>query len=286
MPAALAAATDITPPEQRGRWLGLVGGGVSIGTIFGPTVGGVLYDAYGFGMPFYISAILAFIAVFCVWFMVPETRVASADTDTTAPDEGFLAVFRDPPRPVWMLLMLLWVDFVWVYAWVATEPAALALLYTDARYTATMFGVVVGALGVTTALSEFTLGSLSDRYGRLPLIALGLIVHVTWYIGVAYFSSYGTLIGLALISGFSVGLVTPALSAAYADIADPSQRGRIAGIKEMVLSLGGILGPLTAVLLTDRIAPQLILVAGTVLLVLSGSVIGVVAMRGAAIRRY
>jgi len=37
--------------------------------------------------------------------------------------------------------------------------------------------------------------------------------------------------------------------------------------------------------LTDRIAPQLILVAGTVLLVLSGSVIGIVALRGGAIRR-
>jgi MFS family permease len=108
---------------------------------------------------------------------------------------------------------------------------------------------------------------------------------VTWYIGVAYFSSYGTLIGLALISGFSVGLVTPALSAAYADIADPSQRGRIAGMKEMVLSIGGILGPLTAVLMTDRVAPQLILVAGTVLLVLSGSAIGIVALRGGVIRR-
>jgi MFS family permease len=102
---------------------------------------------------------------------------------------------------------------------------------------------------------------------------------VTWYVGVAYFSDYGTLIGLALVSGFSVGLVTPALSAAYFDIADPSQRGRIAGIKEMIYSLGGILGPLTAVIMTDRIAPQIILLAGTILLVITGVVVALVATR-------
>jgi hypothetical protein len=56
-------------------------------------------------------------------------------------------------------------------------------------------------------------------------------------------------------------------------------------MKEMVLSIGGILGPLTAVLMTDRVAPQLILVAGTVLLVLSGSAIGILALRGGVIRR-
>lgn len=279
MPAALAAAADIAPPEQRGRWLGIVGGGVSLGTIFGPTVGGVLYDAYGFGMPFYLSAVLAGLAVVCVWLMVPETQPVAAADDPPAEQMRFMDVIRNPPRPLSMLLILLWVDFIWVYAWVATEPAALALLYTDASYTATMFGVVVGALGLTAAVSELWLGNLSDRYGRLPLIALGMIVHVTWYVGVAYFSDYGTLIGLALVSGFSVGLVTPALSAAYFDIADPSQRGRIAGIKEMIYSLGGILGPLTAVIMTDRVAPQIILLAGTILLVITGVVVALVATR-------
>lgn len=279
MPAAMAAAADITPAEHRGRWLGLVGGGVSLGTIFGPTVGGLLYDAYGFGMPFYLSAALALAAVVSVWLMVPETQQVLA-ADEPAPEHvRFMDVVRNPPQPLWLLLVLLWVDFAWVYAWVATEPAALALLYTDANYTATMFGVVVGALGVTTALSEFWLGSLSDRYGRLPLIALGMMVHVTWYVGVAYFSEYGVLIGLALVSGFSVGLVNPALAAAYADIADPSQRGRIAGIKEMVYSLGGILGPLTAVILTDRIDSRTILMAGTVLLVVTGAAVAVLATR-------
>ncbi len=279
MPAAMAAAADITPPEHRGRWLGLVGGGVSLGTIFGPTVGGILYDAYGFGMPFYVSAVLALLAVVCVWLMVPETQPLTSDDSPVPVHVRFWDVIRNPPQPLWILLILLWVDFIWVYGWVSTEPAALASLYTDAGYTATMFGVVVGALGVTTALSEFWLGSLSDRYGRFPLIALGMIVHVTWYVGVAYFAQYGMLIGLALVSGFSVGLVNPALSAAYADIADPTQRGRIAGIREMVFAIGGILGPLTAVLLTDRLSPQLILMAGTVLLVATGVGVALVATR-------
>lgn len=279
MPAAMATATDITPVDQRGKWLGLVSGGVSLGNIFGTTLGGVLFDWYGFGMPFYVSAALAMLAVIAVLVLVPETRQDVVEGAEAEVHVGFMAVLRDPPRPLWIIAVLLWVDFIWVYAWIATEPTALAALYQNAGYTASLFGIVVGIMGLATTIAELGLGSLSDRFGRFPLIAFGLAAHVTWYVGLAFFPAFNMLAVLAFVSGFSAGLVNPALAAAYADITHPSQRGRVAAMKEIIISAAGIAGPATAVILTDRVEPSLMMMVTTVILVVSGVAIGFVGMR-------
>jgi MFS family permease len=81
----------------------------------------------------------------------------------------------------------------------------------------------------------------------------------------------------SLISGLGAGLVTPALGAAYIDITTPDQRGQVAALKEMIISLGGMLGPLVAVVATDRIDPVYILRSVTVMIVLTALCAGVYA---------
>lgn len=274
MPAAIAIAADISPEQHRARWIGLVTGGISVGLIIGPTVGGILYDAAGFATPFYVSALMAFLAFGLVVLMVPETRSA----DLTAVDRehiGMFDVLRNPPRPLTVLGILLWVDFIWVFSWVATEPSMLKHLYGDLGYSATMFGTLVGVFGAATALVSMIAGGLSDRYGRLPLIAIGMLLNVFWYIGVVWLTDYQVMLAASILSGVGAGLVTPALSAAYVDMTDPRHRGRVAALKEMIISVGGMGGPLFSVYMTERIAPPDLL-GGTAILI--GATALVVAM--------
>lgn len=278
MPAAIAVAADISPEDQRARWIGLVTGGISVGLIIGPTVGGILYDAAGFAMPFYVSALMALIAFGLVFLMVPETRSAAM----TAHDRehiGMMDVLRNPPRPLALLAVLLWVDFLWVFSWVSTEPAMLTHLYGDLGYSATMFGTSVGVFGAATALVSMVAGGLSDRYGRLPMIALGLFLNVCWYLGVVGLTDYQMMLGASIVSGIGAGLVTPALSAAYVDMTDPSHRGRVAALKEMIISVGGMSGPLFSVYMTERFLPQTLLSGMAVMLVLTAAGIAVMALR-------
>lgn len=276
MPAALAATADIAPEARRAAWIGYVTGGISIGLIIGPTVGGILYDAFGFAAAFYVSAAMALVAVLLVLLIMPETRRQIADTNHTHNIDWF-SLWRNPPRPLLALGLLLWIDFSWVFAWVATEPATLTHLYGNHNYTATMFGVVVGVYGAATALGELGAGSLSDRYGRFVIIAVGFLIHVAWYVGVDQTPAYTSMLVASLISGLGAGLVTPALGAAYIDITTPDQRGQVAALKEMIISLGGMLGPLVAVVATDRIDPVYILRSVTVMIVLTALCAGVYA---------
>ncbi|MFM7679851.1 MAG: MFS transporter [Roseiflexaceae bacterium] len=285
MPAALAATADIAPEARRAAWIGYVTGGISIGLIIGPTVGGILYDAFGFAAAFYVSAGMAFVAVLLVLLIMPETRGHVAPTDDYSHKINWFGLWRNPPRPLLALGLLLWIDFSWVFAWVATEPATLTHLYGNHNYTATMFGVVVGVYGAATALGELGAGSLSDRYGRFVIIAVGFLVHVAWYIGVDQTPAYTSMLVASLISGLGAGLVTPALGAAYIDITTPDQRGQVAALKEMIISLGGMLGPLVAVVATDRIDPVIILRSVTVMIVLTALCAGVYALRRRRVQR-
>ncbi|MES0361868.1 MAG: MFS transporter, partial [Anaerolineales bacterium] len=73
-PAAMGVVADVVPEDQRARWVGIVMGSYGAGLIFGPVVGGVLYDGWGFAAPFITSAIMAIIALVAAVVMVPETR--------------------------------------------------------------------------------------------------------------------------------------------------------------------------------------------------------------------
>lgn len=277
MPAALAATADIAPEKHRAKWIGYVSGGISIGLIIGPTVGGVLYDAFGFAAPFFVSSAMALVAVILVVFIVPETRpMGMSDPQNSVAHSGFGDIWRNPPRPLGVLLALLFVEFAWTFAWVATEPAMLSQLYQQYAYTATMFGVVVGVQGAATAFGEFGFGGLSDRFGRFGIIIIGLILHTAWYIGVEQTPHYTPLIIASIIAGIGTGLVTPAVGAAYLDISTVDQRGRVAALREMVLSLGGMFGPLLAVFTTDYLPPYYFFRGAIIIILLASGLVAVV----------
>ncbi len=50
---------DIIAEERRAKWIGIIMAGYGVGFIFGPVMGGFLYDGWGFAAPFIASAVMA-----------------------------------------------------------------------------------------------------------------------------------------------------------------------------------------------------------------------------------
>jgi MFS family permease len=111
------------------------------------------------------------------------------------------------------------------------------------------------------------------------MIAIGLTIHTAWYFGLEYFSQYSLLIVASILAGFGAGLVIPAIGAAYVDISSADQRGRIASLKEMVLAIAGMLGPLVAALATDYFPPTYFFRGATVMILLTSGLVVVMAWR-------
>jgi multidrug resistance protein len=265
-PSAMGMVADIVPENQRARWVGIVMGGYGAGFFLGPVVGGLLYDNWGYAAPFLASAIMAALALLAAWSLVPETRTLAARLRARLEEQrrsqrsdrlqpaGFRMVWDSLPRPLTILGMLLYTDFLIVFAFAFIEPQMIFYFYDHLGWSTVQFGVVVAAYGLTTVIGQVAFGRSSDRRGRKPVTILGLSLNAIFYVGMALLAWlpdltdwFPLILVVSVIAGLGEALALPALSAFYLDITAQQHRGLVMGIKEAAASLGGVLGPMLVV---------------------------------------
>lgn len=71
--AAMAYISDVTPPKDRSKGMGLIGAAFGLGFVFGPFIGGVLAKRFGYGFPTFLSAGLSMIALILTFIFVNES---------------------------------------------------------------------------------------------------------------------------------------------------------------------------------------------------------------------
>lgn len=279
-PAAMGVVADTAPENERGRWAGILMGGYGIGLIFGPVIGGLLYDAWGFAAPFLISAGIGAIAFSAAWIMVPETRTKAIRKreqlqQRLAVEQGATganSLWASLPRPLYVFGMLLLVDFAGAFAFAFVEPQMVFYVYEQLHWSTVQFGLVVAAYGVALLVGQSLLGQLSDRLGRKPVLLVGLLLNITLYVGLASVTYFPLVLVTAAIAGLGAGMMAPALSALYLDMSAPQHQARIMGIKNSALALGGVTGPLLVVFVSQWTTPQGVFLLAALLLL---SVLGI-----------
>jgi DHA1 family tetracycline resistance protein-like MFS transporter len=276
-PASMGIIADIVSEEKRARWIGMLMGSYGAGLIFGPVLGGVLYDVWGFAAPFAASATMAAIAFTAAAILVPETRTRevrrremlrqrwaaeSADQTPEQAPSGWSAL----PRPLYVFGMLLLLDFCATFVYTFIEPQMTFYIYQELDWATTQFGIVAGAYGLAMVFGQTLLGRSSDRFGRKPMIAIGMILTAAFYASLTLITSYPLIVLSAVIAGVGEALASPARSAFYFDITPEQHRSRVVGIKGSASSLGGVVGPLLVVGVSRLTTPQgIFAIAGSTL---------------------
>lgn len=109
-----------------------------------------------------------------------------------------------------------------------------------------------GAVQVVYALAQFfsapILGALSDRYGRRPVLLLGLVGMALNFFVTALATEYWVLLLVRLIGGALCANIAVA-NAYVADVTQAKDRARNYGMLGAMFGLGFILGPITGGLL-------------------------------------
>ncbi|WP_276974270.1 MFS transporter [Flavobacterium filum] len=77
--ALFAYISDTTEPNERGKWFGYLGGAIGLGFMVGPAIGGLL-GAKSITLPFYVTAIITFISIVCIFIFVPESLTTEKRT--------------------------------------------------------------------------------------------------------------------------------------------------------------------------------------------------------------
>jgi len=284
-PAAMGVVGDVVPEKDRARWVGIIMGSYGAGLIFGPVVGGILYDGWGFAAPFVASAVMAILAFITAVVVMPETRtpivrwrekLRKRRATAMAPAAGN-SILASLPRPYHVFATLLILDFIGVFVFAFVEPQMVFYFYDELDWTTIQFGLVVGAYGLSMVFGQVVLGRSSDRFGRKPIIVLGILISTMLYAGLALVTRYPLMLLVAAAAGMGSALISPALSSYYLDITDERYRSRILGFKESSAALGGVVGPLLLVAVSAALTAQgVFILAGAVML--TGAGLAIVAL--------
>ena len=267
LPAMTSIVGDLAPEHRRAQWIGIVTGGASAGWIVGPLLGGLLYDRFGYVVPFATSITMAVGALLLAVFLIHETYTPAAHP--SHPHSAWTHALQAlPARPTSFLLML--ITFGVMFAWAFIEPQFMFYAYDDLAWTSSRLGLVMSTYGLACMFGQFALGQLSDRLGRKPVLVLGLALFSAQFIGLVIFRDATWLVVSFILAGLGNGLFDPALSAHILDITPPEHTARIMGLKATAGSLGSMLGPALVVLFTPVVGPQVVfLVASALVIVLT-----------------
>jgi MFS family permease len=104
------------------------------------------------------------------------------------------------------------------------------VLFVAGGLSVAQIGVLVALYPAVWGIGQLVTGAMSDRYGRKPLIAGGMLLQAGALALIALGRSFGVWAGAAVLLGAGTAMVYPTLLAAIGDVAHPTWRARSVGV--------------------------------------------------------
>lgn len=242
---AQGAITDIAPPEQRARLLGMLGAAFGLGFVLGPALGG-LAALGGPHVPFYLAGTLAAINAVAAFIRLPETK-----STPTAPTQSTAKV-HSPRSPV--LVRFAIASFIATLAFSGFE--ATFSLFGRERFdltegSAALVFLFVGAILV--GVQGLLIGRLTVAWGSRKMLRIGLVSVGVGLLVLAASTVWSVLFVALFLLAVGQGIASPSTTALVAEAAPPDKRGEALGYQQSVGAFARIVGPITAGLLFDGV---------------------------------
>ena len=169
------------------------------------------------------------------------------------------------------LVRVFFVVFLSAFASALIEPIYLIFLKGKFDVGVLVLAFVFLPSGLVYAILPRYAGQWSDRFGRGPVIAVGIALAGVVSIVLPFWGSL-VLVAISYIL-FSVGwaMASPAEDALVADIAPPHLRGTVIGAKEAAAGIGAALGPLAGGYIYEYWAQEMAFVLNGVLLLVTST---------------
>lgn len=153
--------------------------------------------------------------------------------------------------PLFVIILTLVLDAMGIGLWIPVLPGLIREITGADNAHAALWG---GVLTATFALMQFlfgpTIGNLSDRYGRRPVLLTSLFVMGLTYLIMGAAQSLAVLIFARFLSGVAAATQSTA-TAFIADISRPEEKAANFGLVGAAFGVGFVLGPLLGGLLGE-----------------------------------
>jgi multidrug resistance protein len=201
VPVAQAYVADVTTPNQRLRYLGLLGAAAGLAFIFGPAIGGTLSELFGYAIPSFLASILALANLISAFFLLPEP--ASFNIKRAA--LSFTSLFKVLKKRNFALLLsmyfLFFVSFVFLQA--TLSPWLLEVFGFGAFQTGLIF-LLIGGVSIFT--QAVLLPTLNKKLEKLKMAVYGIIAFASGLVLLAVFNNLLFLLIVIVLIAFGFGI--------------------------------------------------------------------------------
>lgn len=262
-----ALVADLAPAELRGASFGLRQSLDTVGAFVGPllAIGLLWWTADNFKAVFWFAIIPAFLSLALISFAVREPDRPQGRRSVRNPVS--LTEIRNLGAAYWWVVAV-----ATVFTLARFSEAFLILRAQNVGLPITLLPAVLVVMNVVYALAAYPAGALSDRFSRVPLLAMGILLLVAADLALALLPSLGGIVLGVVLWGLHMGLTQGLLAALVADTAPAELRGTAYGFFNL---LGGL-----AMLAASVIAGGLWDIAGPRGTFLAGAGFAVIALAG------
>ncbi|MFC1952680.1 MFS transporter [Chloroflexota bacterium] len=240
MTAAQAMVAGDVPREKMPFAMGLLMVAVFTGATFGPLLGGVLADLFGYKSAFYITAILLFLGGLIILFFTREKFERPPAGDSVSLSSMLRLAMSKQMLPLLLTICVLQIGPQMIHPVIPVfirdmDPAAKA---------ATLSGITFGLMGVTAAISSVATARIGSRISLKKILVFSCIATGLLYLPPVWAGTVAQVILSIALTGFLKGGLMASSSALIGLSAGKGQQGIAYGVAQSANALGIGVGPL------------------------------------------
>lgn len=243
----LAYFADITPADQRTKYFGWAGAAAGVGSIIGPSLGGLLAN-FGYSTPMYFGAIITLLNVVYGAIYMPESL--SKDRRLNKISFARLNPFTQLAS-IFSMKNLKWI-FIAIFL-LGVPSGSLQTFFSQFakdtfKWGPAIIGVMFSILGALDIITQSLIMPKLLRKLKVSQIAvLGMVSETIAYGFIAassIFSYFPFFIVGTIVFGFGDAIFAPAVNGIASSSVSSEEQGRIQGGSQSIQALTRIIGPI------------------------------------------
>ncbi len=241
VPVAQAYIADVTTPNQRLRYLGLLGAAAGVAFVMGPAIGGTLSNLFGYGIPSFLSSALAFTNLVLAYFRLPEPTSFNMKK-TVLSLSALLKILRKSK-----IALLLGMYFLFFVAFVFLQASLSPWLQKVFAFGSLQTGLVFFFVGGVSVVTQVVfLPALGKRLSQLTLTLLSVAVFAVGLVALSVVNNLVLLFLVVALSSFGFGILYVSFNTLISLNTPKDAQGGALGVAWAIAGLAQTIAPVLA----------------------------------------
>lgn len=241
LPTAQAYVADVTSEKERAKKFGMLGAAFGFGFIFGPALGGLL-SVYGYAVPAFFAAGLAFLNFVGAWFWLPESFKPTSTEIKTYHLIDFKGMWKSITHKHIGTLVIIGA----LIALGFSQLQGMYALFAEQRFGLgpANVGIILFVVGVVSVVVQgVVVGKVVAWIGEIKTIILGTFILGLSYTLIGLSSSTTMLYVFTGINAAGFALSGPSLNALISERTHKDEQGTMLGLAQSWGALARVVGP-------------------------------------------